>query len=338
MKPYILDCNYSNCPICSKTRFQHFVYKDEDEIAESSSIIGQKVGICDNCLYCLYPEEFEAERRQLLIKYSDDKFCRYLKKIGEKKVDRTSPDFYISQIFALGNNESNSLFIFLKKAEYPDGKRKSFFSEEQIRLAFRKYCVQTSILPFRKNAAIFWYKPNGYQTLAYRIAQFDEYGHLIKDRDREYPITKSIDVLREHKYCFFGRHLIKNEATRGKTICIVESEKTAIIASMVYPDAIWLATSSSWYLNSYNVDFNTSNVVLFPDLDVHDVNDEDYNLKHDWYLLINEGWLQGARISGFIEKYVKEHNKPHSYDIADYILENYNINQNNIAPFSEIIR
>jgi hypothetical protein len=43
--------------------------------------------------------------------------------------------------------------------------------------------------------------------------------------------------------CLFGLHnLIR--ITKGDTICIVESEKTAIIMSIVMPNFLWLATGS----------------------------------------------------------------------------------------------
>jgi len=41
-----------------------------------------------------------------------------------------------------------------------------------------------------------------------------------------------------YKLCLFGEHLLES----GKTVCIVESEKTAVIASFFYPQYCWLAT------------------------------------------------------------------------------------------------
>jgi hypothetical protein len=43
--------------------------------------------------------------------------------------------------------------------------------------------------------------------------------------------------------CLFGLHNI-NSIVKGDTICIVESEKTAIIMSIVKPNFLWLATGS----------------------------------------------------------------------------------------------
>jgi hypothetical protein len=43
--------------------------------------------------------------------------------------------------------------------------------------------------------------------------------------------------------CLFGLHNIKC-VEKGNTICIVESEKTAVIMSIVSPNCLWLATGS----------------------------------------------------------------------------------------------
>lgn len=46
------------------------------------------------------------------------------------------------------------------------------------------------------------------------------------------------------KACLYGEHLL-NSANRQKSINLVESEKSAIIASIAFPDQIWLATAGS---------------------------------------------------------------------------------------------
>lgn len=47
--------------------------------------------------------------------------------------------------------------------------------------------------------------------------------------------------------CLFGEYLLP--VYPNKPVGIVESEKTAIIASMIYPDKVWLASGSLTYLN-----------------------------------------------------------------------------------------
>lgn len=66
------------------------------------------------------------------------------------------------------------------------------------------------------------------------------------------------------KQCFYGEHLLKGNK---KPVAIVESEKTAIIASVYFPQFIWIAAGS---LNGLNVEkcevLKDRDVVLYSDL------------------------------------------------------------------------
>ena len=69
------------------------------------------------------------------------------------------------------------------------------------------------------------------------------------------------------KLCFFGEYLISKHP--DKTIGIVESEKTAIIASIFMPDMVWLATGGNsgckWREWSVFHVLKNRNIILFPD-------------------------------------------------------------------------
>ena len=87
--------------------------------------------------------------------------------------------------------------------------------------------------------------------------------HTSKKQNGEYLFPQPFNF----KLCFFGEHLINEHP--DKTIGIVESEKTAVIASVFMPDFIWLATGGNsgckwreWSV--YNV-LKNRNVILFPD-------------------------------------------------------------------------
>lgn len=67
-------------------------------------------------------------------------------------------------------------------------------------------------------------------------------GHRIKE-PRSYVSWVHIELnLQEYhlKQCFFGEHLLSKNPT--KSVAIVESEKSALIAAHYMPDFIWLAT------------------------------------------------------------------------------------------------
>jgi hypothetical protein len=67
------------------------------------------------------------------------------------------------------------------------------------------------------------------------------------------------------KQCFFGEHLLPLEPF--KTVAVTESEKTAIIASVYYPNYIWLAAGS---LEGLSVDkcqvLKDRTIKLYPDI------------------------------------------------------------------------
>jgi hypothetical protein len=67
--------------------------------------------------------------------------------------------------------------------------------------------------------------------------------------------------------CFFGQHLLKEYP--NKPVCIVESEKTALIAAVYMPQFVWLATGGAsgckWREWAVYKVLKGRNVTLFPD-------------------------------------------------------------------------
>lgn len=66
--------------------------------------------------------------------------------------------------------------------------------------------------------------------------------------------------------CLFGEHQLNDEADRRKYVCIVESEKTAIICSSLVPDAVWLACGGCKNLTPTRCEpLRGRKTILFPD-------------------------------------------------------------------------
>jgi hypothetical protein len=108
--------------------------------------------------------------------------------------------------------------------------------------------------------------------------------------------------------CLFGLHLIADNP--GKPIAIVESEKTAIIASEYLPDFIWLATGT---INGLNVDklkpLKGRKVVLFPDKG---------KAFTEW-TNFTKGYQRSIKVSDLLER--KAPGEHDGYDIADYLVQ-----------------
>ena len=114
------------------------------------------------------------------------------------------------------------------------------------------------------------------------------------------------------KQCFFGEHLLAADKTRQ--VALVESEKTALIASYYLPQYLWLASGGK------NGCFNESSlsalakrsVVLFPDL----------GATAYWQSKIGMMRNNGIKVqlSDYLETNAPESERKEGYDIADYLL------------------
>lgn len=115
--------------------------------------------------------------------------------------------------------------------------------------------------------------------------------------------------------CYFGEHLLAQRPLAK--VAIVESEKTAIIASIYFPQFVWLATGGKngcrWKndpkVNSVLLD---RHVVLFPDLGAFD----------EWAMLSERlsDVAASMQMSDLLEVNAPIEDKMNGYDLADYLI------------------
>ena len=112
--------------------------------------------------------------------------------------------------------------------------------------------------------------------------------------------------------CFFGEHLL---AGNNKPVAIVESEKTAIIASAYIPNYIWLATGGkNGCFNEQHFDILCGrNVVLFPDIGMED------EWQKKAFLMRRKGI--NVILSDYLGQHASAEEKENGYDIADYLIK-----------------
>ncbi len=114
------------------------------------------------------------------------------------------------------------------------------------------------------------------------------------------------------RQCLFGQHLLP--LYPDKTVFLVESEKSAVIASRYMPDAIWLATGGK------NIGFNARiiealrgrDVVLLPDI----------GATNAWRekLPIFQPVCRSVTISTLLEDIATDEQRSQGLDIADFLL------------------
>lgn len=233
------------CPACGRVQSFSF-YVDEN-----NRPAGPEYGRCNHsgCGYILYPSGIAAPSPDVPTHTAPPPPPIYYTKDEVKRYRAAEMD--------------NALSRFLSQR---------FFDMDRLKSVFRDYCigsVEDGIIFWQidencqiHRGKVMWYKDNGHRLKLTR-PDGSEYGkvqmmwkYLNHDRDRE------------PEMCYFGQHLAALHP--DKPIAIVESEKTALVMSYLYPDFIWVATLSLNNFQAYRLNFlqgSTRKVIVFPDAD-----------------------------------------------------------------------
>ena len=121
------------------------------------------------------------------------------------------------------------------------------------------------------------------------------------------------------KQTLFGEHLIRLPQYAGKTIGIVESEKTAIICSLFLPSLLWLATGSMGNVQTERMEVVKNRLVIFyPDTDPDSLAFNKWRQRADE--LNHLGWQ--IQVSDYLEKVATPEQRQMKIDIADLLIDN----------------
>ncbi len=115
------------------------------------------------------------------------------------------------------------------------------------------------------------------------------------------------------KQCLFGEHLLNQHP--DKPIAITESEKTAVIASGIFPEFIWMATGQKNGLSIQKMLILARHrVILFPDLGVYEkwqAKAREIKLRIPTISIATNNLIEITATNGEIEK---------GLDLADYLI------------------
>jgi hypothetical protein len=179
----------------------------------------------------------------------------------------------------------------------------SIFDKKTISQLIKKYYIGTS--GQLEGGCIFYQVDIENNIRRGKIMTYDSTGH----RQRFSSVHSQLgwsDRLPEYR--FFGEHLLNGPT---KPVAIVESEKTAIIASAYFPDFTWLATGSKSMLKKeYARSLADRPVTLFPDIGA-------YNGWQDNDLTE----ICNVTVSDFLEQRAGPEEKRGGYDLADYLIQ-----------------
>lgn len=237
------------CPACEKRTFVRYIDTATGEYVSTD------VGKCDRLEKCGYhktPRDFFNEHGKPNTK---DYFF-------PKKTVNTAraPDTFskVSAEFAADTMRgflANNLYLYMLKQ----------FGWEATERAFSLYHVGTC--KYWRGATVFWQIDSEYRHRTGKIMLYDRItGHRVKDPVSKIMWVHKLQMFRDFKLrqCLFGEHLLKGT---DAPVAIVESEKTAIFASIFFPGTIWLATGGLENLREETTRcLMGRRIYLFPDL------------------------------------------------------------------------
>ncbi|MEI8086932.1 MAG: DUF6371 domain-containing protein [Paludibacter sp.] len=197
-----------------------------------------------------------------------------------------------------------------------------FLTVEQMKQAGENYALGAT----KSKEVIFWQIDITGKVRTGKIMQYNpNTGKRIKHQsgaiDWVHNKLKKTGILPEDfnlQQCFFGEHLLK--IYPEKFVAIVESEKSAIIASIIFPDLIWLAAGN---LNGLSIEkcqvLNGRDVTLYPDLGAFEKwNEKAQLLNYQFPSQNGEGSV--VRCSTLLEEEATDIERENGLDIADYIV------------------
>lgn len=242
--------NRYTCPQCGKPNcFTRYVDENGFSLADH-------VGKCDRIAKCGYhytPRDF----------YNDNPWDKPAKDFKPKPIIKEPepepvylPEEYVSKSMT---NGPDAFLSWLSGITSPASAAE----------AIRYYRIGTTAIgKYRNKGVIFWQIDRTGLVRDGKIMWYRPDGH------REKMMTWISSSLRKSglypeqqtRKCLFGEHLLEDPVLTDLPVCIVESEKSAIVCSILFPDFLWLATCGCGGLNRDKLrPLSRRSIAVFPD-------------------------------------------------------------------------
>ena len=227
LEPYKGVSSRHICPNCHrKSCFARYI--DTDKQIRFPDYVGR----CNHeqkCGYNYTPKMYFEENPEAKERLNDE----YHPVVRPIKVEPPPPSFIEPRMMQLSMNhyEKNNLYQFLK----------TYIGRSAASELMQRYNVGSS--KHWTGATVFWQVDISGRIRTGKVMLYNpENGRRIKEPHNY--ITWVHSLLKKEKFnlkqCLFGEHLLPSDS--HQTVALVESEKSALIASYFLPQYLWIAT------------------------------------------------------------------------------------------------
>jgi hypothetical protein len=314
LEPYKSPSSRHTCPSCgAKRQFARYIN------TETSEYLADHVGRCNreqSCSYHYTPKQYFHDHPEIINSCQADRNRRtvtlsgveaQIPKFSNPQISTLSHSLIPDSIYlsSLSNYKSNHFITFLS----------SIFDPPTVTHLINTYFIGTS-----KNwpgSVVFWQIDYHGNIRDGKIMLYDPTtGRRIKQPYNHITWAHSALKLKDYnlQQCFFGEHLLNLHPTLP--VSIVESEKTAVIASVYFPQFIWIATGGKhgckWSTPLVYSVLKGRHINLWPDIKA-------YNDWHIKALELSKSGLQ-VTVSSLLEQVATETEREAGLDISDYLI------------------
>lgn len=221
------------------------------------------------------------------------------------------PSLHKNDLVELSMNYHNN---FLKYLRFLLGNLKAKEVQE-------KYKIGT--LPEFNNGTIFWQIDEQKKVKAGKVIQYFETGKRTKNITWMHQFLKSKNAISDYNLsqCLFGLHLIIED--KSSIIALVESEKTACIMSIIFPDFLWLSCGAKGEFKLKKLEpIKHRKIVAYPDCEIQkngSTTYQEWNRKAEGF---NANGFD-IYVSDLIEKTTTNQQKKDGIDIADFFMKKF---------------
>ena len=291
---YILDPSSKKhkCPNCIKISLVIFIDSETGEAMKN-------YGRCDReskCGFFYHP--------------SKDGFRnRTNSEISSDFVIETSPSFHKNDLVDLMMSDDNNFLKYLR----------FLFGSSIANSVQKNYKIGT--LPEFNNGTIFWQIDDHKKVRAGKVIQYFETGKRTKNITwiHKFLIMKKEILDYNLSQCLFGLHLTIDD--KKSIIALVESEKTACIMSVIFPDFLWLSCGAKGEFKLKKLEpIKHRKIIAYPDCEIQKNGSTTYQ---EW-----KRKAEGFNANGFdiyvsdlLEKETTEQQKMEGIDVADFFMK-----------------